>query len=86
MILATEPFGASGGLAGAHFRDRYSRAVRASLRARKGGKETLPVSAKPEPFAGEKVTVTGTYDKEANAIHVTDIRPKIILVGLLGRD
>jgi Protein of unknown function (DUF5818) len=40
---------------------------------------------KPEPFAGEEVTVTGTYDKEANAIHVTDIRPKIILAASSGR-
>jgi hypothetical protein len=36
----------------------------------------------PEPFAGQEVTVTGTYDKEANAIHVTKIRPKIFYAGL----
>ena len=37
---------------------------------------------KPEAFAGEEVTVTGMYDKDAKAIHVIDIRPKIILAGL----
>jgi hypothetical protein len=37
---------------------------------------------KPEAFAGQEVTVTGTYDKEAKAIHVIDIRPKIIFAGL----
>ena len=36
----------------------------------------------PEPFAGQEVIVTGTYDKEANAIHVTKIRPKIFYAGL----
>ncbi len=33
---------------------------------------------KPEAFAGQEVTVIGTYDKDAKAIHVIDIRPKII--------
>src|ERR1700722_15732693 len=28
---------------------------------------------KPEPFAGEKVTVTGTYDDSTQTIHVTNI-------------
>ena len=32
---------------------------------------------RPEPFAGQEVIVTGSFDKEANAIHVTNIRPKI---------
>lgn len=32
---------------------------------------------RPEAFAGQEVIVTGSYDKEANAIHVTNIRPKI---------
>jgi hypothetical protein len=36
----------------------------------------------PESFAGQEVNVTGTYDKEANAIHVTKIRPKIFYAGL----
>jgi hypothetical protein len=29
---------------------------------------------KPEPFAGQKVQVTGTLDKSSNTIHVTDIK------------
>jgi hypothetical protein len=29
---------------------------------------------KPEQFAGQKVTVTGSYDSAAQAIHVTDIQ------------
>lgn len=37
---------------------------------------------KPEAFAGRGVTVTGTYDKEAKAIHVIDIKPKIVFAGL----
>lgn len=37
---------------------------------------------RPEPFAGQEVTVTGTYDKEAKAIHVISIRPKITYAGL----
>ena len=37
---------------------------------------------KPEVFAGQEVTVTGMYDKDANAIHVIDIRPKITYAGL----
>jgi hypothetical protein len=32
---------------------------------------------KPEAFAGQEVTVSGTYDKEEKVIHVTNIRPKI---------
>jgi hypothetical protein len=31
----------------------------------------------PEAFAGQKVIVTGRYDDEAKAIHVTNIRPVI---------
>ena len=37
---------------------------------------------KPEAFAGQEVTVTGTYDREAKAIHVINIRPKITYAGL----
>jgi hypothetical protein len=37
---------------------------------------------KPEAFAGQEVTVTGMYDKDAKAIHVTDIRPKVFVAGL----
>jgi hypothetical protein len=37
---------------------------------------------KPEAFAGEEVTVTGSYDKGAKAIHVIDIKPKIVFAGL----
>lgn len=37
---------------------------------------------KPEAFAGQEVTVTGSYDKEAKAIHVIDIKPKIVYAGL----
>ncbi len=37
---------------------------------------------KPEAFAGDEVTVTGMYDKDANAIHVIDIRPRVIVAGL----
>jgi len=37
---------------------------------------------KPEAFAGQEVTVTGTYDKDAKAIHVIDIKPKIVYAGL----
>lgn len=36
----------------------------------------------PESFAGQEVVVTGRYDKEANAIHVIGIRPKITYAGL----
>ena len=36
----------------------------------------------PEAFAGQEVTVTGTYDKDAKAIHVINIRPKITYAGL----
>lgn len=32
---------------------------------------------RPEAFAGQEVIVTGSYDKDANAIHVTNIRSKI---------
>jgi Protein of unknown function (DUF5818) len=32
---------------------------------------------KPEAFAGQEVTVSGTYDKDEKVIHVTNIRPKI---------
>lgn len=30
---------------------------------------------KPAGFAGQKVTVTGTYDKATKTIHVTEIKP-----------
>ena len=36
----------------------------------------------PEAFAGQEVTVTGTYDKKAKAIHVINIRPKITYASL----
>lgn len=36
----------------------------------------------PEAFAGQEVTVTGPYDKDAKAIHVVNIRPKITYAGL----
>lgn len=36
----------------------------------------------PEAFAGQKVTVIGRYDEDANAIHVISIRPKITYAGL----
>jgi hypothetical protein len=29
---------------------------------------------KPEAFAGERVTITGTYDKDAATLHVADIK------------
>lgn len=34
----------------------------------------LDDQTKPEPFAGAKVTVTGTLDKATKTIHVTDIK------------
>jgi hypothetical protein len=37
---------------------------------------------RPEAFAGQEVTVTGKYDKDAKTIHVISIRPKIIYAGL----
>jgi hypothetical protein len=37
---------------------------------------------KPEALAGQQVTVIGTYDKDARAIHVINIRPKITYAGL----
>jgi len=40
----------------------------------------------PEAFAGQEVTVTGTYDKDAKAIHVINIRPKITDAGLVRPD
>ncbi|HXP80827.1 MAG TPA: hypothetical protein VN976_13060 [Verrucomicrobiae bacterium] len=36
----------------------------------------------PEAFAGQEVTVTGRYDKEAKAIHVISIKPKITYASL----
>jgi hypothetical protein len=36
----------------------------------------------PAAFAGQEVIVTGTYDKDSNAIHVIHIRPKITNTGL----
>lgn len=35
----------------------------------------LDDQTKPEQFAGDKVKVTGTYDRATQTIHVTDIRP-----------
>jgi hypothetical protein len=32
---------------------------------------------RPEQFAGEKVTVNGTYDKDTSTIHVSDIQPPL---------
>jgi len=32
---------------------------------------------KPEPYAGQKVIVTGTYDRETNTVRVTRIKPVI---------
>jgi len=37
---------------------------------------------KPEAFAGQEVTVTGTYDKDAKRIRVLNISPKIAFAGL----
>jgi hypothetical protein len=37
---------------------------------------------RPEAFAGQEVTVTGRYDKEAKAIHVISIKPKITYAAL----
>jgi hypothetical protein len=37
---------------------------------------------RPEAFAGQEVTVIGRYDKDASAIHVISIRPKITYAGL----
>jgi hypothetical protein len=34
----------------------------------------LDDQTKPADFAGDKVTVTGTYDKATKTIHVTDIK------------
>lgn len=36
----------------------------------------------PAAFAGEEVIVTGTYDRDTNAIRVVTIRPKITNTGL----
>jgi hypothetical protein len=36
---------------------------------------------KPEAFAGQEVTVFGTYDKDKKVIRVTNITPKITYVG-----
>jgi hypothetical protein len=38
---------------------------------------TLDDQLRPEAFAGQEVIVTGSYDKNTNAIRVTNIRPKI---------
>ena len=43
---------------------------------------TLDDQQQPEDFARQEVTVVGRYDKEANAIHVISIRPKITYAGL----
>ena len=37
---------------------------------------------KPEAFAGQEVTVTGTYDKDAKRIRILNISPKITFAGL----
>jgi hypothetical protein len=34
---------------------------------------------KPDAFAGQKVTVLGTYDKETKTIRVTKIGPEIVI-------
>lgn len=39
---------------------------------------------KPEALAGQEVTIVGTYDKDAKAIRVISIRPKITYAGLTG--
>jgi hypothetical protein len=39
---------------------------------------------KPEAFAGQEVTVTGTYDKDAKRIRILNISPKITFAGLSG--
>jgi len=36
----------------------------------------------PEAFAGQEVIVTGSYDKDANVIHVVGIRPLITYANL----
>jgi hypothetical protein len=36
----------------------------------------------PAAFAGQEVIITGTYDRDSNAIHVATIRPKILNTGL----
>jgi Protein of unknown function (DUF5818) len=36
----------------------------------------------PEAFAGQEVIVTGSYDKDANLIHVVGIRPLITYANL----
>ncbi len=36
----------------------------------------------PEPFAGQEVIVTGSFDKNANVIHVIGIRPFITYANL----
>jgi hypothetical protein len=37
---------------------------------------------RPAAFAAQEVIVTGTYNKDTNAIHVVTIRPKITNTGL----
>jgi len=36
----------------------------------------------PEAFAGQEVVIIGRYDKDAKAIHVINIGPKITFAGL----
>ena len=37
---------------------------------------------KPEAFAGQEVTVTGTYDQDTKTIHLINIRPRVTNTGL----
>jgi hypothetical protein len=36
---------------------------------------------KPEAFAGQEVTILGSYDREKDEIHVAHIRPKVTATG-----
>jgi len=45
---------------------------------RTGHTYKLDDQEKPEAFAGHFANVLGTYDKEKNTIHVTEIRPVIV--------
>jgi hypothetical protein len=42
------------------------------------GTYKLDDQQQPEAFAGQRVTVTGTYDRETNTVRVTKIRPVIL--------
>ena len=45
---------------------------------RTGQTYKLDDQQKPEAFAGHRVSVQETYDKETKTIHVTEIRPVIV--------